>query len=252
MKINKVEVFSMKEFIDFILSDKVYMIFFLVVICLILVLCILIIKLVKETNALNKVNKQIKINNVSEEIEKTSRQKDFANRNTNEDDFKTESIANNNSRLNFDVEEIPILKPEVKAEIISNIQCNNKSYETQELNVQKPRASIEETQLLSKPKPKSLATLTYQEDEQIKENDIVNDITNIGRDPEVCDVVISGDDYIGRKHALIYLKNDKFYIADLNSKNGTYINGDKIQGERQIFDGDIIKLATTELKFKIC
>lgn len=253
----------MNDFIDFILSDKLYTVFFLVVAALIIVLIILIIKLVKESKMSNKMNKQqVRINSQSKAAERISRQNDLVNRKTNEEDFKTESIVSYNKNLKeekidinkgnstVNVEEIPTLKPEVKAEIMNNIQPKNKAYETQMLNVERPSNEVEETQLLVKPKPKIIAVLTYKEGEQVKNYEIFNNITNIGRDPEICDIIILNDNFIGRKHALIYFKNDRFYLTDLSSKNGTFINEERIQGERQIYDGDKIKLATTELIFK--
>ncbi|GIM30466.1 hypothetical protein CPJCM30710_31320 [Clostridium polyendosporum] len=240
----------MKDLIDFILSDKVYIIMAVAILFSIVLGIILITKLVKEINVLGETYKrQIKVNRHKENLESVSNQNDCVNRNNSKDNFKTESIVNNNPDLNIDVDEIPILKPEVKAEIISSIESNNEVQETQIFNVQITRAILQETKALKE--SKSLATLVCHEGEQIKEYYIGKNTTNIGRDSEVCDIVILNDEHIGRKHALIYFKNNHFYLVDLNSKNGTYVNSDRIEGERQIHDGDIIKLATTELKFKI-
>ncbi|KQL55240.1 hypothetical protein AN964_18135 [Heyndrickxia shackletonii] len=51
--------------------------------------------------------------------------------------------------------------------------------------------------------------------------------------------------YISRKHALIGVENEKFYIVDLMSKHGTKINHISLEKNRPFFlrDGDIINLA---------
>jgi len=255
----------MKDFFDFILSDKVYMIIAAVVVLLVILLIGLIIKLVMESGKSKKINRQPINNNYKENVQNLQRQQpqnlinrkqapmqdQFINTKLDEEDCKTESVFNKKQSTNQIIEQIPVLKPEVKQEIVNNIKANNNVYETQALIIENPRSIVGETEMLSNPKPKNLAMLIFSEGEQIKECSIVNSVTSIGRDPEVCDIVISSDGHIGRKHALIYSKNDKFYLTDLNSKNGTYINGERIQGERQINNGDTIKLAITEIKFKI-
>ncbi|MBC8060958.1 MAG: FHA domain-containing protein [Clostridiaceae bacterium] len=247
----------MKFFFDFILSNKVYMLITLVILLLIATLFVLIFKLAKETSKSNNRNK-LPIYNSSKENDSVQQPKvdsyksEPAEIKHVSEDIKTESIAHVKEVINPVIQEIPILKDEVKEEIVENIRANNKVNETQTLKVEVPKPEVEATQLLAKPKPKSLAILTYTVGEEIKEYSIINNITNLGRDPEVCDMVILGNDHIGRKHVLIYFKSNKFYLTDLNSKNGTYINGDRLQGERQISDGDVIRLATTEIKFKVC
>lgn len=76
---------------------------------------------------------------------------------------------------------------------------------------------------------------------------IYQDTVHIGRDPEICDVVLSDDIYVGKHHAVICFKNDKASITDLNTKNGTYIDGQKIIGSKVIDSNCTIKAANTEL-----
>lgn len=56
----------------------------------------------------------------------------------------------------------------------------------------------------------------------------------IGRDPG-CDIVLP-DPFVSRKHARIFYREDqdKWYIEDLGSKNGTYVNGEKIEQPTQL------------------
>jgi pSer/pThr/pTyr-binding forkhead associated (FHA) protein len=72
----------------------------------------------------------------------------------------------------------------------------------------------------------------------------------IGRSPEA-DINISYDDYCSRKHASIRILNNKFVIEDLNSTNGTYVNGKKIEGEWMLSDGDIITFGQTKIVLRM-
>jgi pSer/pThr/pTyr-binding forkhead associated (FHA) protein len=48
----------------------------------------------------------------------------------------------------------------------------------------------------------------------------------IGRSP-VCQLRLSSKN-VSRKHARIFFRNDEYYIEDLGSINGTYVNGIKV------------------------
>lgn len=50
----------------------------------------------------------------------------------------------------------------------------------------------------------------------------------VGRDPS-CDIVIL-DPYISRTHAKIFYRDGRWYLEDLGSRNGTYIDGEDIRG----------------------
>lgn len=68
----------------------------------------------------------------------------------------------------------------------------------------------------------------------------------IGRSEEA-NIRIGYDQYCSRRHAKIYWDNDKCYIADLESTNGTFVNGAKITGTVELKNNDIITLGGTEL-----
>lgn len=71
----------------------------------------------------------------------------------------------------------------------------------------------------------------------------------IGRQ-EDNDIVIK-EDNISRKHAKIIYANGEFYIEDLNSSNGTYINGVKITNPVKINNYDTFKFGSCEGRFLI-
>jgi len=63
----------------------------------------------------------------------------------------------------------------------------------------------------------------------------------IGRSPE-CDYIIS-DRQVSRKHSRIKKMPDGFYLEDLDSKNGTFLNGAAVHGPVLLQDGDVIQVA---------
>ncbi|NJO83658.1 MAG: FHA domain-containing protein [Blastochloris sp.] len=67
-----------------------------------------------------------------------------------------------------------------------------------------------------------------------------DDVT-LGRGDD-CDVVLP-ERQVSRQHIRIYKENEMYFAQDLESKNGTWINGVKLTGTRRLFDGDEINLA---------
>jgi hypothetical protein len=63
----------------------------------------------------------------------------------------------------------------------------------------------------------------------------------MGRD-ETCDLVID-DRQVSRYHASISIEQDRHVLRDLDSKNGTFVNGRQIEGPHTLQDGDEIQIA---------
>jgi len=55
---------------------------------------------------------------------------------------------------------------------------------------------------------------------------------------------------VSRIHAKFYKEADEWYVEDLNSTNGTYVNDKRITTKTKIEDGDIIKLSSSVV-FKV-
>src|SRR5262249_490159 len=58
---------------------------------------------------------------------------------------------------------------------------------------------------------------------QLNRDDII-----LGREKEWVDEVISTKDIVSRKHARIFYADDGYYIEDLESRNGTYLDGERL------------------------
>jgi S1-C subfamily serine protease/pSer/pThr/pTyr-binding forkhead associated (FHA) protein len=76
---------------------------------------------------------------------------------------------------------------------------------------------------------------------------------SIGRDPS-CTVNFDPqrDEYVSRRHAVIRIQGGdrpSFKIADLGSRNGTVVNGEKIDREVELIPGDIIEMGSGGPKF---
>jgi DNA-binding NtrC family response regulator len=74
----------------------------------------------------------------------------------------------------------------------------------------------------------------------------IGDFVTLGRDSE-CQVVLD-DDFASSRHARIERKSGGFYLRDLRSRNGTYLNGARVF-EAQLSDGDRIRAGQTEFLF---
>jgi len=61
--------------------------------------------------------------------------------------------------------------------------------------------------------------------------------------------IIVNDPAVSSPHCMVLYRNGKIKIRDEMSTNGTYLNGEEIQ-EKELNDGDIIKIGMTELKFR--
>jgi two-component system, cell cycle response regulator len=77
---------------------------------------------------------------------------------------------------------------------------------------------------------------------------IEGDKTVIGRGQKATIRLL--DDGISREHAQLVVINDRIVLQDLGSTNGTYCNGLKVEGNKELVDGDKILVgSTTILKF---
>jgi|GEM_PF-6601139 len=62
--------------------------------------------------------------------------------------------------------------------------------------------------------------------------------------------VIINDQYVGRNHCQIVEDNGKFLVVDLNSTNGTFVNGKRITGQQPLSMSDEIRIGQTTLNWQ--
>lgn len=68
----------------------------------------------------------------------------------------------------------------------------------------------------------------------------------IGR-AEQCDVRPLSEE-VSRRHCAITVGPTEVWVEDLGSRNGTFVNGSKITERTKVVDGDIVRVASLELK----
>jgi len=72
--------------------------------------------------------------------------------------------------------------------------------------------------------------------------------TTVGRDPNRSDIVLN-DPTVSSEHARIKYERGQFYIYDLASTNGTFVNNRRIQ-RQMLMDNDVIRFGRFEVVFK--
>src|SRR5579859_75072 len=55
----------------------------------------------------------------------------------------------------------------------------------------------------------------------------IGEATAIGRDAS-CQIILSGDTLVSRRHALVWVQGDTLYVRDESSSNGTFVNGQRL------------------------
>ena len=61
------------------------------------------------------------------------------------------------------------------------------------------------------------------------------------------DLVLTGDDFASARHARIELRGDGVWVQDLDSTNGTYVNGARVAGAQRLDAGDVLRVGATDL-----
>lgn len=64
-----------------------------------------------------------------------------------------------------------------------------------------------------------------------------------------CNICLPMDD-ISKEHAEVYLTKGGWMIADLNSENGTYLNGELVFDAYPLYDGDVITIGSYSFMFR--
>ncbi len=64
------------------------------------------------------------------------------------------------------------------------------------------------------------------------------------------DVTLDWDDQVSRLHAQLELVSSHWLLVDNASRNGTFVNGERLSGRRLLHDGDMVLVGSTSLTFK--
>jgi len=77
---------------------------------------------------------------------------------------------------------------------------------------------------------------------------IMSGTTSIGRS-SVSDIVLMSDDYASGQHAKLTRHGGLLYVEDINSTNGTYVNGRKTIGATPLKSGDRVRVGSTTFRY---
>jgi FHA domain-containing protein len=61
------------------------------------------------------------------------------------------------------------------------------------------------------------------------------------------DLVLNGDEFASARHARIELRGDGVWVQDLESTNGTFVNGSRVAGAQRLGAGDVLRVGETDL-----
>lgn len=61
------------------------------------------------------------------------------------------------------------------------------------------------------------------------------------------DLVLTGDEFASARHARIEMRGDGVWVQDLDSTNGTYVNGSRVAGAQRLDAGDVLRVGETDL-----
>lgn len=71
----------------------------------------------------------------------------------------------------------------------------------------------------------------------------------LGRSAEA-DIAFT-DRYASGLHARVYPRGDRYFVEDMNSTNGTLLNGAEVIGETELADGSVIAIGDTSFRFQV-
>ena len=62
--------------------------------------------------------------------------------------------------------------------------------------------------------------------------------------------IVLGDTFASSNHARLVVHGDAIVLEDLGSTNGTYLNGEPLNGPQPLHDGDRIRIGDSEFTFE--
>ncbi|MFB3739821.1 MAG: FHA domain-containing protein, partial [Candidatus Velamenicoccus archaeovorus] len=70
----------------------------------------------------------------------------------------------------------------------------------------------------------------------------------IGRDAG-CEITVD-DAYVSQQHARLYGEDGSWYVEDLGSTNGTYLNDRRVAAPAPVHAGDVVRIGKTVLELR--
>jgi pSer/pThr/pTyr-binding forkhead associated (FHA) protein len=97
-----------------------------------------------------------------------------------------------------------------------------------------------------KPRARPRSLVVTEGDEPARTYPMEEEPISIGR-ADACKVIL-GDTYVSQVHARVFPKDGEWFVEDLGSTNGTYLNRVKVSAPSQVGVGDEIRIGKTTLE----
>jgi pSer/pThr/pTyr-binding forkhead associated (FHA) protein len=65
------------------------------------------------------------------------------------------------------------------------------------------------------------------------------------------DLVLDADEFASVRHARIEPRRDGVWLKDLDSTNGTFLNGVKLTRPQKLTPGDVIRIGATDMRYEL-
>ena len=82
------------------------------------------------------------------------------------------------------------------------------------------------------------------------ERELDSSAVTLGRAAEN-DLVLDSDEFASVQHARIEPRRDGVWLEDLESTNGTFVNGMKLTRPQKLTPGDVIRVGETDLRYEL-
>ncbi len=74
-------------------------------------------------------------------------------------------------------------------------------------------------------------------------------VTSIGRSPT--NTILLPDTYASGQNSLLSWREGQWWLEDLDSRNGTLLNGTRITGPTVVSAGDVVRVGRTDLRLEL-
>ena len=90
----------------------------------------------------------------------------------------------------------------------------------------------------------------HPDEQRILELEPGTDRATIGRQP-ACDIALPEDPSVSRVHAVLERIGEEWTLVDDgSSRNGSFVNGQRMHGRQLLRDGDVVRVGDTQLVFR--
>lgn len=93
-----------------------------------------------------------------------------------------------------------------------------------------------------------LTVLTGEGEMTGQEEYVISDSLTVGRSPG--NTIVLTNSFVSYEHAVISRRQAQYVLTDLNSTNGTFVNGDRIQGDYILSQDDEIRIGIATFRFE--